>query len=108
MEERQKYHLISGYVLSKENMAEITNLIPSASIGWMGEKREIEEKIRLRGKFSYSLECLREPGSEAVRYIETRMLLRLVPVLKADLGSLTLKECHDPALPQKSKFEEIH
>lgn len=55
----EKYNLLSGYVLSKENITEIEERVPRATITWVGDTTEIKEILRIKGEFNYILECPR-------------------------------------------------
>lgn len=77
---QQRYAIFSGYVLSEPDQNEIMKRIPNATLIWAGDQKEIEEIIRVKGKFRYLLDCPREIDPKVKKYIETKMFLRVKKV----------------------------
>jgi hypothetical protein len=73
----EKYNIISGYVLSKENLKEITDLLPAATITWAGDTEEIKTILRLKGAFNYNLQCPQQLETETKQKLEKLLTVKI-------------------------------
>jgi hypothetical protein len=66
----EKYILSSGYVLSEDNKKDITSKIPNSILISVGTREEIQEKIRLRGEFKYTLQSSYQLTLEQLAFLK--------------------------------------
>lgn len=71
------YDILSGYILSKENLREITNLLPAATVTWTGDTEEIKAILRIKGEFRYILQCPQQLETETKKCIEEKLKIRI-------------------------------